>query len=76
MDASRVGGSYIWDYAYDHPQTWHRHILRIVFPEHSAADLPRLPGSSSVTYYPVDPETEEGKLDLLLGYIKDGPAEG
>ncbi|WP_160159955.1 SEFIR domain-containing protein [Streptomyces sp. SLBN-31] len=62
-------GAYIWDYAHDNPKTWHRRILRVVFPEHSADDLPKFPGSTSVTRYTIDPVTGEGLLDKLLGYL-------
>ncbi|KUO20225.1 TIR domain-containing protein [Streptomyces dysideae] len=63
-------GGYIWDYAYEHRETWHLRVLRVVFPEHDVEDLPRFPGSGSVSWYPIDPETGKGRLDLLLGYLK------
>jgi hypothetical protein len=62
-------GAYIWDYAHDNPKTWHRRILRVVFPEHGADDLPKFPGSTSVTRYTIDPVTGEGLLGKLLGYL-------
>lgn len=62
-------GSYIWDYVYDNPREWQRRVLRVVFPEHGERDLPKFPGSTSTTYYAIDPERGGHDLDLLLDYV-------
>jgi hypothetical protein len=67
-------GSYLSDYVHDHPTTWHRRLLRVVFPEHSVNDLPYFPGSGSATYYEIDPITGAGDLETLLAYIMRRPA--
>lgn len=65
--------SYILDYVYQHPATWQKRILWVLFPSYGPEALPGFPGSASATHWHIAPETGAPDLDALVRYLKRGP---
>ncbi|MFD8303059.1 TIR domain-containing protein [Streptomyces sp. NPDC059690] len=68
-------GAYLMDQVYLNPTTWVKRIIRVVLPPYDTVDLPEFPGSASAHHYRIDPATGGGDLNVLVRYLKRGPAQ-